>query len=53
MEAEISILVILEHNPDEFITESDTAAGAEVLLRVIENFQLEDGSCLMDKTCVS
>ena len=43
----------ISHNPDEFITESDTAAGAEVLLRVIENFQLEDGSCLMDKTCVS
>ena len=40
----------ISHNPDEFITESDTAAGAEVLLRVIENFQLEDGSCLMDKT---
>ena len=40
----------ISHNPDEFITESDIAAGAEVLLRVIENFQPEDGSCLMDKT---
>jgi len=40
----------ISHNPDETITEADAAAGAELLLRVIENFQAEDGSYSMDKT---
>ena len=31
----------VSHNPDETITEADAAAGASLLLRVIENFQTE------------
>jgi allantoate deiminase len=31
----------VSHNPDETITEADAAAGANLLLRVIENFQTE------------
>ena len=40
----------ISHNPDETITEADANTGAELLLRVIENFRVEDGSCSTENT---
>ena len=40
----------ISHNPDETITEADASTGAELLLRVIENFRVEDGSCSTENT---
>ena len=40
----------ISHNPDETITEADACAGAELLLRVIENFRVEDGSRSTENT---
>lgn len=39
----------ISHHPAEAITEADAAAGADVLLRVIENFQGLDASLAADR----